>query len=108
MDERARRLALNEALFREVNERIEEVGDRLGLETFEIVCECSQIECTDRIEIVHEEYERLRADATLYAVVPGHDRAVVESVIAHKNRYDIVRKHEGEPAKIARATDPRA
>ena len=108
MNERARRMALNEALFREVNERITEVADRFGLQTLDIVCECDLIDCSERLEITHEAYEQLRADPTLYALVPGHDAPEVESVIAHEKGYDVVRKHEGEPAAVARATDPRA
>ena len=108
MNERKQRLALNEALFRQVNERINEIVDRLGLDTLDIVCECDLIDCNERIEITHKAYEELRRDATLYAVVPGHDAPEVEAVVAQEKRYDVVRKHEGEPAAVARATDPRA
>ena len=108
MNERARRLALNEALFREVNERINELADEFDLKTLDIVCECDQIDCSERVEIAHDAYEQLRADPTLYAVVPGHDSPEVESVVAREKRYDVVRKREGEPAAVARATDPRS
>src|SRR4051812_47666851 len=107
VNERMRRQALNEALFREVNERINDAADRFGLQTFDIVCECDMIDCSERLEIAQDAYEQLRADPTLYAVAPGHDAPGVESVVAHEKRYDVVRKHDGEPAEIARATAPR-
>src|SRR4051812_13268877 len=108
LNERERRLSLNEAMFRQVNERIDELGENVGLELLEIVCECDQIDCTDRFQIGHDAYEELRADPTTFAVVPGHHARGVEKVIRHEDGYDVVRKHEGEPAEIARATSPRS
>jgi hypothetical protein len=52
MDERRERLAKNEALFREVNERIQEIGRAVGVqpdEELEMVCECSNAGCTERM-----------------------------------------------------------
>ena len=41
MDERTRRIGLNEAVFREINERIEELaaGFKVG-EGLDLICEC--------------------------------------------------------------------
>jgi alkylated DNA repair dioxygenase AlkB len=47
-------------------------------------------------------YERLRADPTHDAVVPGHDCPEVESVVTREPQFNVVRKDEGEPAEIAR------
>ena len=52
VDERERRLAKNEALFRELNERIEQVaiGQAEDAHVFEFLCECSNIDCTLRLK----------------------------------------------------------
>ena len=67
------RAARNEALFREVNENIAEIGERFGLheETLELICECGQPDCAERLSVTAAEYERLRA-AGYRVVVPGH------------------------------------
>jgi hypothetical protein len=107
VDERTRRIGENEALFRDINKQLEELNDQFAAvsERFVIVCECGYEACAARIELSAEEYQQLRADSTQFAVLPGHDASDVETVVANKNGYDVVRKLPGAPAEIARATD---
>jgi len=107
MSERERRIGMNEALFRQVNERISELGDGYEAPTLEIICECGDIDCGDRFEIAQQAYEQLRSDPTLFAVIPGHEIPDVEDVVEESHQYLVVRKHAGDPAQVARATDPR-
>jgi hypothetical protein len=107
MDERARRIGLNEAVFREVNEalgRVSTIGDRQMLD---LVCECGRGECIDRIDVDPEEYERVRADGTLFFVIDGHEEPDLEDVVESRAAFNLVRKRDGDPALIARLTDPR-
>ena len=106
---RAERIGLNEALFREVNERIEDVADALrsNPETLEILCECGSASCTERITLPRADYESLRSDAHLFAVYPGHDEPTVEEVVSRHEGYDVVRKCAGTAEKIAEETNPR-
>jgi hypothetical protein len=109
MDERARRIGLNEALFRSINEKIDGVNRDFGriTGTIDIVCECGEIRCAARIEIPLSEYEQLRRDPTHFAVLPGHEIAEVERTVSRCAGYDVVAKRAGEPAELAEATDPR-
>ena len=109
MEDRERRLGLNEAMFREVNERVEEVNQAFGSITgqFEIFCECGDLGCTEQLTIAAARYEDVRSDATWFAVIPGHDVATVEQIVASHRAYDIVQKRPGEAALIAEKTDPR-
>src|SRR5689334_21077982 len=52
VDERARRIGENEALFRYVNERIEGLNEAFGAitETMSVVCECGDLSCAEQIE----------------------------------------------------------
>jgi hypothetical protein len=61
MDERERRLGLNEALFREVNERLQGLNEAFGAVTnrIELVCECADPGCAERITLTLKEYEDL-------------------------------------------------
>jgi hypothetical protein len=106
---RDERRALNEATFRNVNERIRSVNESFAFVTsnFSIVCECDDETCVEQIVVAAESYEEVRADPTLFFVRPGHEAPKVETVDAKTERYLIVRKREGPPAEIARATDPR-
>jgi len=109
-EERERRIGMNEALFREVNERIEAVNEAFATVTdaMSIVCECGSQSCVDQIVIPRSEYEELRSDRTLFAVIPGHEIPDVEDVVQRRDGYDVVRKRRGVPELIAKATDPRS
>ena len=101
---------MNEAVFRDVNERIQGVAQAFDLtsEPLDLICECGSAQCVDRIAVTRPEYEALRADAQLFAVTHGHVAPDVEEVVEERPRYDIVRKFEGRPAEIANQTDPRS
>lgn len=110
MDERARRIGQNEALFREINERIEDMNAAFGAltETMSVVCECGDASCTQQIEIDLALYERVRTDPTHFLVVPGHEIVDVEEVVERHPAFFVVRKVAGEAAQLARETDPRS
>jgi hypothetical protein len=101
------RRAQNEAAFRAINERIASLGHRYGAETVDVVCECSDTECTQRITLPANVYERARAEPTYFLIVPGHETAGIERIVERAERYAIVAKG-GEAAEIAAATDPRS
>jgi hypothetical protein len=101
-------MARNEALFREVNERIEDVQsgfDAHGRTDF--LCECGSDDCTQPISLTLAEYEHIRQDPKHFVVVPGHDVVDVERVVEQTDRYAVVEKLPGAPAKIALERDPR-
>jgi len=110
MSERGRRIGLNEAVFREVNERIEKLAQELGLESepLDIVCECGDPTCVRHIRITRTAYEQVRSDPTHFAVFPGHGIPEVEDVVERGEGYDIMRKRDGAPAQVAEETDPRS
>lgn len=107
---REERLARNEVLFRSINERLKEMQETFHVMTehSEFVCECGNADCTERIMLSLSDYERLRSDATTFAVVPGHQIEDVEDVVESRERHLIVRKHAGEASTIARVADPRS
>ncbi|HEU5245011.1 MAG TPA: hypothetical protein VFU33_11470 [Gaiellaceae bacterium] len=109
-EEQARRVGLNESIFRQVNEQIESLNRDFGAEdrTISVICECANGDCTDRLEISVAEYERVRADARRYVVVPGHGLPKFESVVESRGEYDVVEKREGPAAELAEETDPRS
>jgi hypothetical protein len=110
VDRRAERIGLNEALFREVNERVMGINESFGgrLEEAEFVCECGDPACAERVRLALDEYQALRSDPTHFAVKEGHEFPDLERVVARRERYVVVAKKAGMPAQIARETDPRS
>jgi hypothetical protein len=108
--ERERRVGENQALFRDVNERINAVNEArsVWVKISEWVCECADEACTERIEMTPEEYEGLRANATHFAVAPAEMHVVpdVERVVEKRERYWVVEKL-GEAAVAAEELDIR-
>ena len=115
VEARLTRLAKNEALFRQVNERISEISQELapGAANPELIdgliCECSDPECLERVgPLKIAEYERVREDARRFFIAAGHQAADVERVVDRQPSYWVVEKHEGPPADVARERDPRS
>ena len=86
------RLARNQVIFREVNERLRDLADAVPNGKAEYLCECSDVHCTEKIELLAFEYEDVRARPKMFFIVPGHERTEVERVVDRNNRYAIVEK----------------
>ena len=106
--ERARRIGQNEALFRDVNERIASLSRTFDLQdqAFEVVCECSDASCTGRMTVTMGEYTDVRSDPRRFLVLPGHQREGVERVVEEHADYLVIEKF-GEAGHVAEDTDPR-
>lgn len=108
-DERALRLAQNEGIMRQVNERIEEIAQDLGGgdHVYDFICECSRLRFVERISLTVEEYGHVREQGERFALVAGHDTPEVEHVVEKLDHYWIVEKF-GEAGAVAREMDPRS
>lgn len=109
MSERERRIGQNEALFREVNDRIERVTETLEAttDTIRIICECGNKSCTEQITVRVTEYERIRSDSELFFVRQGHEQPDIERMVERQGEYSVVRKKPGDAAGVAQELDPR-
>ena len=113
MAARDERLAGNEALFREVNERVSEVAEHFvevetKTEKVDFICECGRGDCTEPISMTLAEYEAIRAEPTQFGVVPHHEQPEIEAVIRRFPTYFVVEKREEDAQEVARETDPRS
>lgn len=107
MDERARRLALNEAFFRDVNERINQAATTWSdTDVYEYLCECSNADCDFRVSLSIKEYEHVRSDSVWFAVKPHHDLPEIEDVVERHDSHWIVRKR-GETGEFVALLDRR-
>jgi hypothetical protein len=99
-------LARNEALFREVNERIRTVASGDAAAHYDFVCECADPGCTQRVSLTLAEYEHVRSNAVRFLLAPGHVVSAIEHVVEREEGYDVVAK-SGAAAEVARELDPR-
>ena len=107
-DARQWRVAENECIVRDVNERLQEGHERFRLEgPQEFLCECGDIGCEERTRLTLAEYEQVRSNPRRFAVLPGHEIPDDERVIENNGRCVIVEK-VGTPAAVAEADDPRS
>jgi hypothetical protein len=101
------RLTRNQALFRQVNERVEKAADAYRADgPISFVCECSDTDCMRQIPLTREEYERVREVPTRFAIAPGHEIPDIERVVEQSSRYFMVEKVEASGV-LAAETDPR-
>jgi hypothetical protein len=117
MDRRLERQSRNEALLREVNERIAEVdkeaerGAFAPDETlFEFLCECGGSDgaaggCEEHVSMTINEYEQVRSQNDRFAVTPGHETDALEWVVRRTERFVIVDKRPAAEPFVA--DDPR-
>jgi hypothetical protein len=91
---RLERLARNQVVFRDGNERLlEMLDDPEG--TTEFLCECCNPECLDTVPLTLLEYERVRSRSNHFFVVHGHEIPEIEQVTSASDGYFLVRKLYG-------------
>ena len=113
VDDDQRRRARNEALFREVNERIVELDtgvggyDRGDSLLIGFVCECPREDCSEMLEVTHGQYEGVRENPRRFLVLPGHEDVDIAKVIDQHAQFLVVEKI-GEAGEFAVEQDPRS
>jgi hypothetical protein len=104
LDVRRKRAAKNQSLFREVNERIEDLSRSMTRTRY--ICECTNESCEEAVLLTREAYERIRSDSNSFFVVKGHELPEVEQVINSSDGYVVVAKL-GVGGVLAEHLDPR-
>jgi hypothetical protein len=98
--------AKTESRFRDVNERIAESAESVGMDDVMVVCECDDSECGTQIEATLEDYEHARADGARFIVAPGHEHPERERVLRTQPGYRIVEKLQAV-GEVAKRLNPR-
>jgi len=97
MEDRFARQARNEALFREVNERIAQLGEHAQAWSpdgkVDFLCECGdEGGCGQRVDVPTEVYERVRSQDDRFIVRPGHETLEIEQAVEWTEDYVVVDK----------------
>jgi hypothetical protein len=107
-DELQRRIADNEAAFRDVNEAIAsgqwpgEADAKVGFR-----CECARLGCNLLIELTPREYEGVRAHPDRFVLAVGHDMPEAETIVETQTGYIVVEKKDAS-RRAADSSDPRS
>lgn len=109
-EERQVRGARTQSLFRDVNERVAEINHAFSdfLPLGDWVCECADPQCTERVEVTLDEYEKARTNPRQFVVAPADAHVVeeIEHVIDRTDRYWVVEK-SGLAGDLTARIDPR-
>lgn len=102
LDLQRERAARNQAICRDVNERIDELNERFGGDHAvpHYLCECLDLTCGQLLAIPHDEYLRIRRNPIEFLVLDGHEDPQVEEVVHRDAGWVIVRKL-GVGARVA-------
>jgi hypothetical protein len=103
VDERVRRVAQNEDIWRDINEDLLRQDDEVRT----VFCECGDLKCKQVLELTVSEYRQTRSSSVTFAIAPGHEIVEFERVVAQNDRFAIVEK-TGAGREIARELDERA
>ena len=98
--EREKRVAYNEAWFRDLNERKAQ-WMKSGLTTSGFRCECGSGACGVRLRLSKTEWDEARLEPNRFAVAPGHVVYEVEEVVKEYPDFWLVEK-QGEAGAIAK------
>ncbi|HSC93215.1 MAG TPA: hypothetical protein VLB86_16300 [Gaiellaceae bacterium] len=108
-DDDERRAATEQAVSRDANELVEEIGSawKEPSDMLEVRCECSRPGCRATLRLSLAEYESVREDPRHFVVLPEHADASVDRVVGSIRRYALVEK-VGAAADVAEETDRRS
>jgi hypothetical protein len=101
--ERTSQDARSQLLFRELNEQLRKVA---GGGDVDVVCECVNGACFDRLAVPLDEYEAVRRFPTRFVVKVDHVAYDVERAVDSHDGYVVVEK-SGADAENAIMLDPR-
>jgi SpoU rRNA methylase family enzyme len=103
--------AKDQALFREVNERLKTLNEAFEQVTrdSEFLCECANRDCMEHIVMTLPEYEKIRQVPVHFLVLPGshHIFSDIERIVEEHDGYVVVEKF-GEAGAMAARLDPRS
>jgi hypothetical protein len=93
----AERIARNNTIFREANEKIRERSIEFDdpVERIPFLCECPREDCSTIVPLTPAEYEAVRRDRTLFFTTPGHEEAErpVGEIVSRRDGYVVVQKN---------------
>jgi hypothetical protein len=106
-----RRLAENEVIFRQANEKAvktleviskQEAEEKVnnthnGDLTLYFYCECADDKCKERIKLTTSNYKNIHNQSNIFIIIPGHELPEIEKVVKQFPDYFVVQKYMTPP-----------
>jgi hypothetical protein len=95
VDDRKKRIAKNEGVFRAANREIERAEQEAGGgrdQLMEVLCECGREGCSGVITLTVAEYDDAHSQDDRFVVLRGHESAEIEGVVKERASYLVVDK----------------
>jgi hypothetical protein len=93
---KAKRIARNNMIFGEANEKIREKSIEFGdpAERIPFPCECPKEDCATIVPLTPAEYQAVRSEPMHFFTTPGHEEAErpLGEVVHRRGRYVVVQK----------------
>jgi hypothetical protein len=102
------RIASNDALFRELNERVRASAKSIGIESGDVpfICECADRTCTAVVVLDLDRYAALRENPRRFLTAPGHERLDEgTAVVVEKHTGYVVVEKTGHAGEVAEQLD---
>jgi len=95
-----RRLKENEVIFQQANKGVADfVLEDVGKDkTIRFYCECSNIDCRERVPMSAAEYDKLHKDQRHFFALKGHEMPEIEDVVSEYDTFVVVRKKGDIPS----------
>jgi hypothetical protein len=93
-----RRLVENEVIFRRLNSGVkdfvlnDDTDHHYTHKLLGFYCECSNIDCRERIRITAEEYDSQHKNSNQFIVKISHSMPEIEDVVEQNSKYEVVEK----------------
>jgi hypothetical protein len=95
-DAQAERIARNNVIFRDANEKIREKSSELDdpVERIPFLCECPREDCSTIVRLTPAEYEAVRSERTHFFTTLGHEEAELPlgEVVFRREQYVVIQK----------------
>ena len=90
-----RRLKENEVIFQQANEGVAQFVSEESDDDDPIIkfyCECSNIDCRERITLQASDYHKLHKDQRHFIALDGHEMPKIENIVSKHHGFSVVEK----------------
>lgn len=85
-------LVRQQMLLRDINERIAAVATSWQADPPDFLCECSDPDCAETVNLSLREYEIIRSTPNLFVIQNGHEHRDVDRVVRERDGFTLVEK----------------
>jgi hypothetical protein len=96
-----RRLVENEVIFRSANQDAQQyIAETRGMSAqIQFYCECSHLDCGERIRISVRDYEACHQNKRQFIALEGHEKPEIERIVERRDGFNTIEKFSDPPSR---------